>query len=125
VWPFAHVIAQRVGAPAARLPHVLPAGQPRLALRYGINPERWLDPPSGPFTFRVALEPEGGPAETLLDATLDPYRRIGDRLWPDVSLDVSRWAGQRVAIVLSVSAAEPPSNPSDLAGWSDVRVIER
>jgi hypothetical protein len=129
LWPFARVVAQRVGSDASptttRIAHVLPSGAPRLKLRYGVNPERWLETPSGPFTFRVAVEPQGAPPETLLEASLDPHRRVADRLWPEVSLDLSRWAAQRITIVLAISGADPPADPSDLAGWSDLRVVER
>src|SRR5207249_23254 len=50
-WPFATVMAERVGTPStpvvARVLIDVPAGRPRLTFAYGTNPERWLDAPSG------------------------------------------------------------------------------
>ena len=127
-WPFfTRVMAQRIGTAASpsveRFGLPLPGGRPRLLLRYGVNPERWLDPPSGPYTFRIALEEDGEAPRTLLERTLDPQRRVEDRAWPDAALDLSEWAGRRVAVSFEVAAPEePPRRVADTAGWAEPRI---
>jgi hypothetical protein len=124
-WPFfTRVMAQRVGTATnpsiARFGLPLPAGCPQLVLRYGVNPERWLDPPSGPFTFRITLAEDEASPQTLLERTLDPHRQVADRDWPEVALDLSEWAGRRVAMSFEVSAPEgrPVARPRRPAGRS-------
>jgi hypothetical protein len=127
-WPFARVMAERTspaGAPAiARFRIPVPAGAPRLEVDYGVNPDRWLDPPSGPFTFTVHVEePDGRPAAELLRATLDPYHRLGDRGWMPARLDLSPWAGRPVTLAFAITAVREPADPLDIAGWASPRVV--
>jgi len=122
LWPFTSVLAERVGTPeapvVARLPLDVPSGRPRLELAYGVNPERWLEAPSGPFTFTVSVD-----AIPVLRATVDPQRRLEDRGWKPASIDLGAHAGQRVTLALTIEAAGVPSRPDDLAGWAEPRLV--
>jgi len=128
-WPFATVMAERVGTPdaavLARLPLDVPTGRPRLTFAYGTNPDRWLEFPSGPFTFTVAIEDGDSAATTVLREELDPYRRLEDRRWVDASVDLSAWAGRRVMLALSITAPAEPPAPTDIAGWAEPRLVAR
>lgn len=128
LWPFTPVMAQRVStgaAPAvARFAVPLPAGAPHLAFAYGVNPERWLDPPSGPFTFTVRAEAEdGAPLGPLFERTLDPYRRLEDRRWVEARVDLSPYAGRRVTLAFAITAELPPPRPRETAGWAEPRIV--
>ena len=127
LWPFTPVLAERVGTPAAplvaRLVLDVPHGAPRLVFGYGVNPERWLDAPSGPFTFTA--EVEDGTAHARFRATVDPYRVLADRRWIDASLDLAPYAGRRVTLAFAIDAPGDPDRPEELAGWADPRVVAR
>jgi hypothetical protein len=128
-WPFAEVLAQRIGTPeapaVARLAVDVPAEGQRLALAYGMNPERWLDVPRGPLTFSLSIEGEAEPPVEVMRATIDPQRELQDRQWRPASIDLGRWAGQRVRLVLAVEAETLPPDPAGLAGWAEPRLLDR
>jgi hypothetical protein len=127
-WPFAEVIAQTVGtsaAPAvAYLPLDVPPGAARLAFSYGVNPERWLEPASGPFTFSLALETPSEPAVAVFQATVDPQRTLADRQWKRAQVDLGRWAGRRVRLAFAIAADATPPDPASLAGWAEPRLVD-
>jgi hypothetical protein len=120
-WPFAEVVAARIGTPAARHPaavrlHVPEAGG-TLAFRFGINPDRWLWAAGGPFTFEITVD-----GRTEFRATLDPAGRLEDRRWMDGRIDLRAWAGRDVTVALAVTSPLPPPGVPDTAGWSEIRV---
>jgi len=127
LWPFTPVLAERIGtaaAPrAARVVLDVPPGAPRLAFGYGVNPDRWLDAPHGPFTFTV--EVEHGARTRGFRATVDPYHVLADRRWIDADVDLAPYAGHRVTLVFTIEAPAEPERPDALAGWADPRVIVR
>ncbi len=68
--------------------------QPRLSFHFGTMDEQ-------PVTFRVELM-RGQQTSRLLERTLTTPLR-----WEEAALDLDAWRGQRVALNLSLSAAEP------------------
>jgi hypothetical protein len=126
-WPFGRVLTQTLGTettPAPlRLPLVVPQNETRLELDYGVNPDRWLGLRGGPFVFTVAVAPDAGagavPEIELFRAQVDPAIVVGDRGWRRASVDLSRWAGQPVVLVLSVTTARPEPSPENLVGWRE------
>jgi hypothetical protein len=128
-WPFAEVMVETVGTRTtpvvARLPVEVPPERTRLAFSYGVNPERWLEAPSGPFTFSLAVEAEGEPAVAAFEATVDPQRTLEDRRWKPAHVDLSRWAGRRVRLALAIVVDAPPVDPANLAGWAEPRLVDR
>jgi len=127
LWPFAPVLAERVGTPAApavaRIAIEIPPGGSTLGFAYGINPGRWLDVPSGPFTFALDVEEGGAPPAPVFRATVDPYNVLADRRWIDASVDLRAYAGRSVTLAFSISAPGEPVGPGDLAGWAEPRLV--
>jgi hypothetical protein len=129
LWPFARVMAEKVGTRAApvvaRMTVDVPSGRPALTFSYGVNPDRWLDAPSGPFTFAVDLDADTAPSP-LFRATVDPHGNLAERRWIDGEIDLAAYAGGRVTLAFSITAPEPaPPEPLDLAGWADPRLVTR
>ena len=120
VWPFERVLAVRPtpgGVAELRLP-MPPGARGRLALGYGMNPDRWVSERPVPVTFRAALETDGDTV-TLVEDTRDPQRLIDERLWPARSFPLD---GRPATLVLQVAA--PPGAPDDpdLVGWTLPRI---
>jgi arylsulfatase A-like enzyme len=65
-----------------------------------------------PVTFRVKVAEEGGREETLFAATYADRDRWGQR-----SVDLSRWAGRTVRLVLE-TAPGPGGRPGSVALWA-------
>jgi hypothetical protein len=130
LWPFAPVMAEKVGTRAApvtaRMTIDVPAAdRPALTFAYGLNPDRWLDAPSGPFTFAIDLESGGAPT-SIFRAAIDPHRNLAERRWIDGDIDLAAYAGGQVTLVFSITAADAlPPAPLDLAGWADPRLVTR
>jgi hypothetical protein len=101
----------------------VPRAAPRLVFAYGVNPERWLDAPSGPFTFTVEVEKSAPPVR--FQATMDPHHVLADRRWVDVALDLAPYAGRRVTLAFTIEAPAEPAKADELAGWADPRVLGR
>ena len=126
-WPFAEVMAVPVGASGdprwARVQIDVPLRGARLALAYGVNPERWLGLGAGPFTFRIAGAAAEGTLRTLLSATIDPGRNVADRRWHEATLDLSDLAGRHAELLFAIEANEPPDRPEELAGFAEPRLL--
>lgn len=125
LWPFGEVLTHPVGGPDDRggveMLVLVPADAPVLATEVGVNPDRWLGFAAGPIEFILEAEGAGGGAEPVRRVRLeiDPGRKIEDRRWHPLSIDLAPWAGERVRLRLSMrtSAAEP--EPLGLAGWRE------
>jgi len=122
LWPFTPVLAERVGTAAApvvaRVALDVPSGGERLDFAYGLNPERWLDPPAGPFTFSVTVD--DAPA---FRTAVDPQRRLEDRAWKPATIDLAAHAGRHVTLGFAIEAASAPPLADDLAGWAEPRLV--
>jgi len=91
---------------------------PDATLRFGFGlDERHLLRLSDGARFVIRLSDPSGATEEAWSGSSDPLRREGDRRWQDVEVDLGRWAGQTVDLILSV---EPGGNPyGDWAAWSN------
>jgi hypothetical protein len=122
IWPFARVLAVRVGREAepvsAVVPFEVPADAARLAFVYGVNPERWLGVHDGPFVFTIAVD--GTPA---FRGVLDPARVLADRRWVAGAIDLAPYAGRTVRLAFEVRGPAAFAGDGDLAGWADFRVV--
>jgi hypothetical protein len=118
-------MAQPVGTPGAPVPLEVEVRVPddgtRLALHYGVNPDRWLWLAAGPFTFEATATAADGTARVLLRATLDPARRLEDRRWVPATLDLGATPG-RLRLRFTVTAPAAPPEAGDVAGWAEPRL---
>jgi hypothetical protein len=124
LWPFEPVLRVTT-LPTESVTVSLPLEpQPgdRLELVYGLNPDRWLELPPTPVGFGVAIESDGIEHE-LVARVLDPRTRAADRAWIPARIDLSRWAGRAVTLVLRVSGPAGEWPQYDRAGWGDPRII--
>ncbi len=123
LWPFGTVLATAIGGTTNLVLDVPPEGG-ALALEWGVNPERWLSAHAGPFTFRVAVQDRArGVSLPLLETSSDPSRDLNDRRWTPARIDLARWAGSRVELVLRIDAAAPVDDPLGMAGWREPRLV--
>jgi hypothetical protein len=122
-WPFADVLAVRVAtaaAPPTTIPFVVPADATRLAFRYGINPDRWLGLPDGPYVFTLAVD-----GTLIFRGALDPAHTLRDRRWAPGSIDLMGVAGRTVTLGFSVQGPATGADDADLAGWARLRLERR
>ena len=81
--------------------------QARLALACGIPTER-QDRPGVEFTVKVR---RGDREETAFTQLLDPVSRRVHRRWVPAEIDLSRWSGQRVDLILETRGFEEADDP--------------
>ncbi len=93
----------------------------RSALRFslGLNPVVW-DPSRGDgVAFEVSVEADGA-RERLFRRELDPKRDPAARAWIDDSVDLSRYLGRPIELVLST---DPLADVAfDWSGWGTLRL---
>ena len=95
----------------------IPADRPALSFTVGLDPVARAWRTDG-ATFRVWVEPPDGARVRVADLTLDRARAL--RGWTLGWADLSRWAGQTVALTIETSA-DPSGDPSDdWYGWADL-----
>lgn len=94
--------------------------RPRLRLACAIKPTVW-ERMAAPVRFRVEAKPQRGPRRTLLDVVLDPRTRPADRAWHEHDLDLSPFAGRRLALRFETTALGP-STDFAWAAWGDPRI---
>jgi hypothetical protein len=123
VWPFERVVrvGAEAGAVALRVP-VRAGPTTHVLTSYGVNPDMWYRPPRFQPRFTIAVAADGD-EHVVADATLDPFTRREDRHWTDVDVDLTRWAGTEVELVLRVTS--PPGTPAlaDRTGFGEPRVV--
>jgi hypothetical protein len=121
-WPFTEVLTQPVAPPDAPAPlHIevtVPRDRPILETAIGMNPDRWLGAPIGPLDFRVAVQSGDDTAQTVFARAIDPRGDVRMRRWLPVVLDLSRYAGEPITLVLSIEGSGAQSEAGDLAGWA-------
>ena len=88
-----------------------------LEVAYGMFPSTYDEVGDGVrFTIRVA-------DDVVLNEFVDAKRIVESRRWFERSIDLGKWAGKTVDVVLT-TAAEPSGNPNHTAaGWGKLRVI--
>jgi SAM-dependent methyltransferase len=85
----------------------------RLYVSMGLLPGCWHKNASG-VVFRVNVRDDAGNNQASAKRFVHPSRRIADRRWVDVCLDLKHLAGLKVVLELSV---EVPQNVSALHAW--------
>jgi hypothetical protein len=123
-WPLTprvlHVTPGSGGESKVAIPVDVPAGA-RLVLRAGVNPDLWQS--LGPFPVRLSVSVVAdGKRTEVLSLEKDVYRHPDDRLWTPLDLDLGRWAGRRVEVVLAVEALGWKPGGGEIAGFEDPRL---
>lgn len=101
-------------------------GELRVGL--GLQEEAWTTQGDG-VLFRI-LVGAGGPPEEVLNLLVNPYSNPNDRVWHDVSIDLSEYAGETIDIFFNTNSS-PPSRPpvddrnGDLAVWGAPAIYAR
>jgi hypothetical protein len=100
------------------------------ALRFslGLQESAWGIEGDG-VLFRV-LVAAGAPPSEVLNVHLNPYSNAGDRIWHDLTVDLSEFSGETVDLYFNTNASlpHPPGQDDrngDLALWGEPRVIAR
>ena len=100
----------------------------QLQFSLGLQESAWSVEGDG-VLFRV-LVAAGGPPTEVLNVQLNPYSNAGDRMWHDLSVDLSEYEGETVDLYFNTNAS-PPNPPGrddrngDLALWAEPRVVAR
>jgi 4-amino-4-deoxy-L-arabinose transferase-like glycosyltransferase len=122
VWPFERVV--RVALPPDRRLTVsyrmTPAPGERFETSYGVNPEHLTALVLPSLRFTVEVRAADGEHQMMV-ADVVPGDARAERSWRDTSVDLSRWAGQSIDLVLGVTASS--EGPADLAGWGAPRIV--
>jgi hypothetical protein len=108
-----------------------------LKLAVGMLEKSWTIPGDGVTIFlyvvplgpdgNVMTRPEGGMvSDELLSLTVNPSGNPADKLWHDLTLDLSKYAGKRVELRL-VTQASPTNRTADTNGdvlvWGQPRIV--
>jgi len=100
--------------------HVPPAARLRTAA--GVHPDRWQS--LGPFPLRLAIEIRSKRgSETLFLEDFDVFNNPRERLWQEIDIDLSAWAGENVEIVFRATALGWEAGQKDLAGFAEPRIL--
>jgi hypothetical protein len=90
-----------------------------LEFAIGIDPDVWDNSGDG-VEFQVEVR-DSSASTIIFSNYIDPKRNISDRRWIETSLDLSRFAFQRIQLVLRTLPGA--SEEHDWAGWANPRII--
>jgi hypothetical protein len=100
---------------------VVPANT-SLKFSVSLRPDTWHPLKGDGTQFRVLVFEDGDPT-TLYDRYIDPKNREGDRHLFEENLDVSRWWGRNVTVVLQTMSGPNNNSMYDTAGWGNPRLV--
>jgi hypothetical protein len=93
---------------------------PKLVFAIGIKEVAWTEVKNA-VQFIIHIQSDRRRAE-VFKAKLNPLKRISDRAWQRHELDLSRFAGKSVEIVLTTKVGWRKSTAYAWSGWADPRV---
>src|SRR4051812_5895316 len=94
---------------------------PQLVFAIGIKEVVWTQIKNA-IHFTIHIQ-SGGRREEVFKAKLNPLKKLSDRRWQRYELDLSRFAGQSLQIVLTTRVGWRKSTAYAWAGWANPRVI--
>ncbi len=123
-WPFARVLTHAIGSPTSPIEHTLTLEvsreRPVFETAAGVDPHRWLTAAGGPLVFRAFVrDPDGAAVVPAARVEIDPHRRVEDRRWHPMTLDLGAYVGKTVDVVLSIESTQPARAA---AGWREPRL---
>jgi len=95
---------------------------PRLLVACGIRKIAWSRLPSE-ITFEASILVDGEGETRVLSLGLDPHHRAEDRHWVERDIDLARFAGRRVRLVLRSSVSRRLDPHHAWGGWADPRIL--
>jgi hypothetical protein len=101
------------------IPLIVPADYSRLQFGIGLDEQTWAANPilGDGVTYRITVQDQDGDHE-VFSRYIDPKHTPADRSWQDVTVDLSRWSGQRIALSLSTNGGPKADTQNDWAYWS-------
>lgn len=90
-----------------------------LEFAIGTDPDVW-DKPGDGVEFQVEIH-DSNTSTIVFSAYVDPKRNVSDRRWIETSIDLSRFAFQRIQLVLRTLPGI--SGEYDWAGWANPRML--
>jgi hypothetical protein len=72
--------------------------------------------------FTISIE-SAGKRQRVFETKLQPRTRKSDRGWQEHELDISRYAGQSIRVILRTSVAWRQSTEYAWAGWANPRIV--
>jgi len=96
--------------------------RPRLLVACGIKKIAWSRLPSE-IAFEASILVDGEGETRVLSVGLDPHHREEDRRWVEREVDLARFAGRRVRLVLRTSVSRRLDPHHAWAGWADPRIV--
>ncbi len=104
----------------------LPLGErPRFRCAVTIHPHVWGEAGADGAVFRVSVCAEDGATEIVGERYLNPIAHPAERTWNSFEVDLSKYAGQRVDLVLENAAGPAGNDYADWCIWGDAELVER
>jgi len=96
----------------------------RTVLSFGIclSPAVWNPQKGDGVLFEIHVQDQAD-TEVIFHKYIDPKSIPSDRRWHDETVDLSKYGGKEVQLVLSVHPGPFDDNRYDWAAWSDPRII--
>jgi hypothetical protein len=107
-------------APRLALSTLVPAEAPMLTFSPAFDPAVFGGCGDG-VDFTVELEEANGKISPLYKRYVDAKHNASDQHWLDSSIDLGRYAGQKVTLLFSTSGGPRGDTSCDWAGWASLR----
>ena len=112
--------------PYARLPYRIdvPEGpDEKLKLSYTIDPAMWQGPGDG-VNFRLEVQGTSGSIEKVFESYIDPKHNPGERRWMNATVDLTKYQGQKIKLLLSTDGGPNGDTAGDWAEWAGFRFAD-
>ncbi len=92
----------------------------RLEFSYGVESPGWA-PDAAAATFHVLVD---GDAKPIFSARLDPALNASQRRWFDADVDLGRWAGRSITLILQTGVDRTEDRRAySRAVWGDPKIV--
>ncbi len=118
-WPLRRVLAIRPasgGDSTVLSVAVTPRSGERLRSAVGVRPDAWASYRPSRVTFSIAAR-QGGERHVLFERTLDPHRKLEDRGWFELDIDLADFADAPVELEFATATDRPDGERFELGGF--------
>ena len=88
-----------------------------------LDPQTWQPGKGDGVEYMVYLKAADGRSHKLFDRYIDPKNILDDRKWHDLSIDLSAYGGQQVALTLTTLPGPRGDTTYDWAGWANPQIV--